>query len=192
MRRNRWMKLNYFPIFRIHNGLSQLGEILSHKVLMLNMCSPPPQIFFNTLRKSICYMTAAYGNMLFSKCCNSDSNSSPLSIWKPDAFAFCNCSCYLCSSVKKNQVWTNQLMNINILLLPHSLSWHRKGFGPRCIWKSNWGINLWNQQDQQFGHRGCQDAEGWDLSLNTHYTKALYIVFDVVHVGFRWSHSQRA
>lgn len=84
---NRWMKLNYFSISRILNGMnldhSQPGKVLPSKVLMLNMCSFPAQLFKNTLRKSICSSTATYGNMLFSKCCDWNYNSSPLSIWIP-------------------------------------------------------------------------------------------------------------
>lgn len=45
------MKVNYFSISRIHNGMSldrsQLGKVLPSKVLLLNMCSfPVPVLIF--------------------------------------------------------------------------------------------------------------------------------------------------
>lgn len=73
MRVNKRSKLNYFSISRILNGMSldhgQLDRVLPSKVLMLNMCSFPEQLFKNTRRKSICSTTATYPNMLFSKPC---------------------------------------------------------------------------------------------------------------------------
>ena len=66
-------------------------------------------------------------------------------------------------------------MSMDILSCFCSFSWHRKGFRPRCLWKSNWGIYLWHQQEQQFGHGGRQDAEGWDLFSCTYCVCILHI-----------------
>lgn len=108
-RGNRWMKVNYFSISRIHNGMSldrsQLGKVLPSKVLLLNMCSfpVPVLIFFSLVKrpkeKHLFHNGNLYGNMLFSKCCCSGHNSSALSVWIADAFTFCNrLQPFVCSS----------------------------------------------------------------------------------------------
>lgn len=77
---SRMEELNLFSISRILNGVSldriQSSKALPNKVLMLNMSSFPVQLLKKALRKSICSTNAAHASALFSKCLNSDSNST--------------------------------------------------------------------------------------------------------------------
>lgn len=203
---------------------SQPGKVLPSKVLMLNMCSFPAQLLINARRKSICSTRGTHGDMLFPNAAIEILFPPPSSIWMPDAFAFCNCSqpqLFVYSSEtrkKKKQVcryqWAWIFSGVSV-----SFSWHREGFRPRCLRESNWGFDLRHQQEQQFGHGGCQDAEGWgSLPTCTAYEccwktcwdaadAQIWISFyvwtvnnrkcfqhDVHSVGVcvRWSHSQRA
>lgn len=137
---NRWVKLNYFSISTIHNGMildcCQLDRALPAIVLMLNMCSFPEQLFKNAQKKSICSTTATYGSML--------SNVPLLLLVSMDAicnfFSHCRWNC-LCIPVRLKSSM-HQSISMNILLIFCSFSWHRKSFRARCLWKSNWSINL--------------------------------------------------
>lgn len=141
MRANRWMKLNYFSISTIHNGMilyrCQLGRVLPAIVLMLNMCSFPQQLFKNAPRKSICSVTATYGSVV---------SSVPLllfsSVWMSCALSHCRWNCLCIPASQKKISSLHQSISMNILLIFCSLSRCRKGFGTRRIWQSNRSINL--------------------------------------------------
>lgn len=78
---SRMEELNLFSISRILNGVSldciQSSKVLPNKVLMLNMSSFLVWLLERALRKSICSTNAVHASALFSKCLNSDSNSTP-------------------------------------------------------------------------------------------------------------------
>lgn len=125
------------------------------------------QSFLKTLwgKASVPRQFPSHGNMLFPNAAIEIWIPSPLSIRKPDALTSCNPSRTLdCLFIPMRLKTCIDQWIMNILWLFAPFSWHRQGFRPRCLWKSNWGINR-RQQEQHFGHGGCQDAEGWDFFL---------------------------
>ncbi len=146
---------------------SQPGKVLPSKAPMLNMCLFPERLCKNALRRSICSTTATYGNMLFP-------NAAVEILIPPPCLYGCQMHLHFATAPNQNCLCIpmrlkpslHRSMSMNILSFFFcSLSWRREGFRPWCLWKSNWGINLRHQQEQQFGHSCCQDAEGWGLSL---------------------------